>query len=219
MSSHRSDRQPRRGGRNGRTRAALSLLALAVVATGASVEGTFAAWTDSATVQTGPFSSGTLDITLGGQLAGPGTTNNPGTWNNTTSTLLNMSPGESHAVSFPVRNNGSTPLKYTVTGTGSGALAVANGMQFAVYFGATASNSGTESGANRVGSCGGATPTDATGTTLTGTAATFATDRALTPAQSENVCIVARLSSAAPNTLQGQTMTAAFLFHGRQVTA
>ena len=62
-----------------------------------------------------------------------------------------MSPGESFATSFPVRNNGTTGLKYNVTGTGTGGLAVAGGMQYAVYFGSTATNTGTEAAGNRVG--------------------------------------------------------------------
>lgn len=217
MSSHRS--AAHRPVLRGRGRALLSLAVVALLATGMSVKGTFAAWTDAATLQTGSFASGTLDITLNGNLVGPGTTNNPGTWTNNSFALTNMSPGESTAVSFPVRNNGSTGLKYTLTGTGTGGLAAANGMQLAVYFGSTAANSGTEAAGNRAGSCGGTTPTDANGTALTGTASTFATDRVLASGVSETVCLVARLTSTAGNALQGQTMTASLLFNARQLTA
>ena len=208
----------RRRGR-GRGRAVLSLAVLAFLATGMSVKGTFAAWTDAATMQTGSFASGTLDITLNGNLVGPGNANNPGTWNNTTFALANLVPGESLAVSFPVRNNGTSGLKYTVTGTGTGGLAVANGMQFAVYYGVGSANTGSEAAGNRSGACGGTTPTDANGTTLTGTASTFATDRVLAAGVQETVCIVARLNGGAPNGLQGQTMTASLLFNARQLTA
>jgi Camelysin metallo-endopeptidase len=219
MSTQRTDEPVAPARRRGRGRALLSLAAVAFLATGMSVKGTFAAWTDAATMQTGSFATGTLDITLNGNLVGPGTTNNPGTWTNSTLALANMSPGESIAQSFPVQNAGSTGLKYTLTGTGTGGLAVANGMQFAVYFGVTAANSGTAANSNRTGSCGGTTPTDANGTTLTGTASTFATDRILASGASETVCIVARLNGAAPNSLQGSTMTASLLFNARQLTA
>ena len=218
MSTHRSDRAPS-ARRRGRGRALLSLAVVAFLATGMSVKGTFAAWTDSATMQTGSFASGTLDVTLNGNLVGPGTANNPGTWTNGSFALANLSPGESIATSFPVRNNGTTGLKYTLTGTGTGGLAVANGMQFAVYYGVNAANAGTEAAGTRLGSCGGTTPTDANGTTLTSTASTFATDRVLAAGAQETVCIVARLSGAAPNALQGQTMTASLLFNARQLTA
>jgi predicted ribosomally synthesized peptide with SipW-like signal peptide len=184
-----------------------------------SVRGTFAAWTDNATMNTGSFTSGTLDITLNGNLVGPGTANNPGTWTHTSFTLANVAPGESVAVSFPVRNNGTLGLKYTVTGTGTGGLAVVGGMQFATYFGVSAANSGTEAAGNRTGSCGGTTPTDANGVLLTSSPATFATDRVLAAGVADTVCIVARLNSGAPNTLQGQTMSASLQFNARQLTA
>lgn len=194
------------------TVAALLLLA-------GGVRGTYAAWTDNATVGSGAFTTGTLDITLNGNLVGPGTANNPGTWTNTSLALANMAPGESVAVGFPVRNNGSIGLKYTVTGTGSGGLAVANGMQFATYFGVSPANSGTEAAGTRTGSCGGVTPTDSLGTTLTAAPSTFATDRVLAAGAQETVCIVARLNSTAGNALQGQSMTASLLFAARQLTA
>jgi predicted ribosomally synthesized peptide with SipW-like signal peptide len=216
MSRHRDTDRPR-GSR--RLTAWAGVVALPLLTLGAGVGGTFAAWTDGATLGTGSLTSGTLDITLNGNLAGPGTTNNPGTWTHPGLALANIAPGESVAVSFPVRNNGSIALKYTVTGTGSGGLAVANGMQLATYFGVPAANTGSEAAGNRTGSCGGTTPTDANGTTLTSTPATFATDRVLAAGASETVCVVARLSSAAGNALQGQTMTASLLFNARQVTA
>ena len=217
MTTRQPDPKPRRA--RGRVRAILSLAVVAFLGAGMSVSGTFASWTDSATMQTGSFTTGTLDITLNGNLVGPGTANNPGTWTNSSFALANLSPGESTATSFPVRNNGSTGLKYTVTGTGTGGLAVAGGMQFAVYYGVTAANSGTEAAGNRAGSCGGTTPTDANGTTLTGSASTFATDRVLASGAQETVCIVARLNSTAGNALQGQSMTASLLFNARQLTA
>lgn len=221
MSTHRSDVRPaltpRRG--RGRGRAVLSLAVVAFLATGMSVQGTFASWTDSATMQTGSFTSGTLDITLNGQLVGPGTANNPGSWTNATFTLANVVPGESIAQSFPVKNNGTTGLKYNVTGTGTGGLAVASGMQYAVYFGVTATNSGTEAAGNRVGACGASTPTDVNGVTLTNTAASLAADRNLAAGVTETVCVVARLNSAAGNALQGQSTVAGIVFNARQLTA
>lgn len=218
MSTHRTDTRSTTR-RRGRGRAVLSLAVVAFLATGMSVKGTFASWTDSATMSTGSFASGTLDITLNGQLVGPGTTNNPGTWTNNTFALTNVVPGESVATSFPVKNNGLSGLKYNVTGTATGGLAVSGGMQYAVYFGVTATNTGTEAAGNRAGACGGTTPTDANGTTLTGTSGSLAADRTLAAGVTETVCIVARLNSTAGNGLQGLTTTASLVFNARQLTA
>lgn len=189
----------------------MSLGAVAVLATGLSVKGTFAFWTDSATMQTGSFSSGTLDITLGGQLVGNG-----GTWNNTAFAVATMMPGESQAVSFAVANNGTVGLTYTVSGTAAGALAPS--MQFSVYPG-TASNTGTAAAGNRTGTCTGtALATNqvlsAVSTTLVGTARALAA-----PAGTENICVIARFNSAAGNNTQGQTMTASLVFDAKQVGA
>lgn len=217
MSSHRESRRPLRACRravgSARSRALLALAGVAAVALGVGLQGTFAFWNDKATVTTGGFSAGTLDITLNGNLAG--LVNNGGTWTNTSYGLTNLSPGETYAFGFPVANAGSTGLTYTVTGTGAGELAVTNGMQFTVYFGSTAANSGAVG--SRVGACGTTTPTG--GTVLTSTSATLATVRSLAAGASENVCIVARLDSAAPNTLQGKSMTASITFDSKQVGA
>lgn len=221
MSSHRSA-TPRRK-RSGRTRALLSLAAVAVLATGMSVKGTFAFWTDAATVNAGSFTSGTLDITVNGQLAGQ--SNNGGTTTVAALNLANMAPGESMAASFPVANNGTIPLLYTLTGTGSGTLAVTNGLQYSVTFGASnttggaafADNTGNAAAGTRAGTCGGTAATDGNTTLLTSTASTFATNRPLAVGATEYVCIVARLNSNAPNALQGQSGTASFLFASKQV--
>ncbi len=201
--------------RSGRTRALISLAAVAVMATGLSVKGTFAFWTDSASVQTGSFTSGTLDVTLSGNLAGAA--NNGGTWNNTSFALAEMVPGESIAVSFPVRNNGSVPLSYTVAGTGAGGLAVTNGLQYSVAFGVNAANSGSQAGGNRAGACGGTASSDANTTLLTSTSTSLATTRTLAVGTQETVCIVARFNSNAGNGLQGLSGSASLLFDAKQI--
>lgn len=223
MSNHRSDAprrratRPARTRRSGRTRALLSLGAVAVLATGMSVKGTFAFWTDSATATTGTFTSGTLDITVDGKLAG--SAGNGGSTVVANLSLSAMAPGESVAATFPVANNGTIPLTYTLTGTGAGGLAVTNGLQYSVTFGAAATNTGTAAGGNRDGRCGGTASTDTNTTVLTSTAATLASNRALATGASDTVCVVARLSSAAPNSLQGLSGTAALVFDAKQVGA
>lgn len=215
MSTHRAATPRRR--RTGRTRAILSLGAVAVLATGMSVKGTFAFWTDAASANAGGFTSGTLDITVNGQLAGQ--PNNGGTTTIASLTLGNMTPGESVAAAFPVKNEGTIPLVYTLTGTGSGGLAVANGLQYSVTFGATPSNTGTAAGGNRAGSCGATASTDANTQLLTATPTTFATNRPLAVGATDTVCVVARLNTNAPNNLQGLSGNASFLFDSKQVGA
>ncbi len=211
-----TDQTPRRR-RSGRTRALIALAAVVVLATGLSVRGTFAFWTDSATVQGGTFSSGTLDITLDGNLAGAA--NNGGTWTNTSFALTTMLPGESIAMSFPLRNVGTVPVTYNLVGTGSGGLAATNGLQYSVAFGVNSANSGTVAAGNRAGTCGGTASTDANTTLLTAGGHTYVSNRALAAGAQETVCVVARLNSNAPNSLQNLNGSASFLFDAKQVGA
>lgn len=205
--SHRA--APRR---SGRVRAGLAMCAVAAVGAGLGAQGTFAFWTDSGTANTGSFVSGTLDITLNGALAGNGG-----------ATALSFSanallPGESVAFSFPVRNNGSTPLSYSLAATGSGGLAVTNGLQYSVTFGQTAVNTGSADQGTRAGACGTAA-TDANTTLLTGTATNFVTaaaPRSLAVNASETACLVVRLNSSAPNALQNLSGAASFVFSAKQ---
>lgn len=212
--SSRARRRPARR-RSGRTRALVSLGAVAVLSMGLSVKGTFAFWTDSATVNTGTFTSGTLDISANGALTGQ----NGGSTVVATLSGTNLVPGESIAVTFPVKNEGTVPLTYGVTATGSGGLAVSNGMRYAISYGVTATNTGTAAATNRVGSCGGVVNTDANTVALTSTAATLTGSRSLAVAASDTVCIVARLDSSAPNSLQNLSGTASFVFDSKQVGA
>lgn len=221
MSTHRSDHRAPRRRSTGRVRALVALAAVAVLATGMSVRGTFAFWTDTATLKTGDFASGTLDITLDDRLAGPGTVNNPGTYANTSFALTAMLPGESVALSFPIKNIGTTPLTYTVAGTGTGNLAVADGMRYSVTFGASQNNTGTAANGDRTGTCNGNPPTDASTQVLGSTSTPLANGavRTLQPTGLDQVCILARLSSTAGNTLQNQSGSASITFSAKQIGA
>ena len=141
-------RRPRpmhRRRRSGRIRALLSVGLLF----GITQVGTLASWTDSATVQGGNISSGTLDLTVGdssaNQLSGPG-----GTWTYSTLTLAAMAPGESTAWPLTVGNGGSVALTYNATVVTSN-NDLQNGLQLTVVEGATVGNTGTQAANNRVG--------------------------------------------------------------------
>jgi predicted ribosomally synthesized peptide with SipW-like signal peptide len=209
----------------------LSLGAVGFLALGLGAQGTFAFWTDKATVTTGEFTSGTLDIMLDDQLvtSGPGTDAGNG-FTKTTFALANAYPGESIAYSFPVKNNGTTPLTYTLTATARGTLAVADGIRYSVVFGGTptaaaAVNTSATATAPRTGSCAGVTATDANTTPLLASATTpttfGGTNRILAVGASEQVCIVAHFSTQAGNGLQNQQVAsnAAFQFAAKQIGA
>ncbi|MBC9733572.1 TasA family protein [Nocardioides marmotae] len=208
--AHRLERPPRRR----RTAiATAALLGAVVVLMGG--QGTFAFWTDRATVSSGDFQSGSLDITVNGQLAGP--SNNGGSTTLGALALQNMLPGESVAASFPVKNVGSLPLVYDISGTGTGALAGANGLQYSVAVGVDAANTGTVAGGDRRGSCGATVATDQNTTRLTATPSALVVKRSLGIGASETICVVARLNSNAGNDLQGKPGSASLVIHATQV--
>jgi hypothetical protein len=201
---------------SGRTRALVSLAAVAVLATGLSVKGTFAFWTDSATLQTGAFSSGSLDITLNGALTGPG-----GTTSLTTPVfaLSGMVPGESIAGFFPLANAGTVGLTWTASGTATGTGAPY--YTFQLFSGASAgTNTGTAANGNRSGACTGGASLGAPQTLSATSAPLSATARALVASTgTENVCVIALLPTTADNTAQGKTVTASVVFDAKQVGA
>ena len=200
--------------RNGRARALLSLGMLI----GIAQVGTLAAWTDAATVDTGSFTTGNLDVMVGedsaGQLGGQG-----GSWEHPTLSLSGMAPGESVARLLTVGNGGSIPLSLTGTvATSNGALSGDDGLQVTVVQGATGvSNTGSIADNNRTGSCTGGSATSVTNTAV-GTTAVSLHDSAvaLAPDATKTYCVVAKLSAAAPNSMQGKSTSLTFSFGAEQ---
>ncbi|WP_205473470.1 TasA family protein [Nocardioides sp. SYSU D00038] len=220
MTKHRppARRRAERPRRSGRARALLSLGVVAALSAGLSVKGTFAFWTDSATITTGSFSSGTLDITLNNLLTGEG-----GTTSLPSFTLSAMVPGESIAASFPVGNAGSVPLVWTAGGTATG-----SGQPHFTFhlFSGTAANSGTAAAGNRSGTCSGAAlgttqvlPAPTTPPAAPVLAPLTSTGRTLAQGASENVCVVVALPAAADNNAQGKTVNGSLTFNAKQVGA
>ena len=174
-----------------------ALLAAGMVL-GLGVVGTLAAWTDESTA-TATFSAGTLDLELGTVPEGPFTD----TVALTTLDMPAMYPGVSNAGMVSVSNSGTVPLGYTLAGTATGDLGAA--LTVSVYSGGTATNNAN------TGSCSG---------TLLGTAdlplagALISSARTLPAASTESLCLLVKLPSTAPNSLQGTTSTATFTFTG-----
>ncbi len=108
MSDHARTR--RAAPRTGRLRALLGW----ALRSASARSGTFAYWTDEVAISGTTFSSGTLDLRV----------NNVDTYPTTTLSMTNMVPGVSSAEVLTVKNQGTAPLKYTLTGGLAGADAV-----------------------------------------------------------------------------------------------
>lgn len=206
-----STRSPRP--RSGRVRALLSL----GMVIGITQVGTLAAWTDAATVESGSFITGTLDLQVGqdaaDQLSGQG-----GSWQHTGLSLDNLAPGESVAQQITVGNSGSIPLAYTGSiSTTDDTLSGADGLRVSIFDSAAASNAGTSAANDRVGTCTGGTAT-AIADTPVSTVATALTEApvALASGATKTYCAVVTLSAAAPNTMQAASTTVLFSFEAAQ---
>lgn len=200
MAEHRRSRRPL-----WRSRPVRAVLSLGIVA-GALVTGTYAYWTDDVTITGTSFTAGTLDLQVNGS-------------DSTTTTTLGMSstpmvPGNTSAEVLTVRNNGTVPLTYTLTGglvgTDAGAYSSAGALKLTIVSG------GTRSGSGNVATCTGGTvihgPTALTN--LTSTAIVGTRRGPIAPAGTESLCFQFTFDAAAPTSLQGRTATATFTATG-----
>jgi predicted ribosomally synthesized peptide with SipW-like signal peptide len=181
--------------RSARVRAALSL----GVVTAIGATGTFAYWTDAATVTGTTFTAGTIDLKV----------NNADSVSGYTAlNLATMVPGNSTAGTLVIKNNGTAPLKYTATSSSTPAV-LSGAMTIKVTGDAAATGSGSSAtcaGAALPGSAG--TIGGATGSSLLGTG------RLLAPGGSETICIQVTLPANAPSSLQGTSSDVSFTFTG-----
>jgi len=201
--------------RSGRIRALLSLGLLL----GITQVGTLASWTDSATVQGGPISSGTLDLRVGTtsatELIGQG-----GSWTHPALTLLAMAPGESVAAPLTVGNGGSVALTYnaTVVTSNNDLYNLATpGLQLTVVEGATVGNTGIQANNNRIGTCTGGTGTSLTNKDVNMTASALHPGAvSLASSATRSYCVLAKLMPTSPNSMQTKTTTLTFSFSAQQ---
>ncbi len=218
MTTHRAARRPLGGVAALRDRRVRALLAVGCLL-GVGGVTTLASWSDSATVPTGSFASGSLDLLVDGNLAGPGGTRVRGDL-----ALADMVPGESVSVTLVVQSaTGTLPLGYYVTATSTGELAPQ--LLWTVVPGATHNTqTGTQANGNRTGTCSAGTPavTDqvlgASATPVIGTSGA-AGRRGLAAGGSENVCLRVQLNPAAGNAFQAKTATATFTVNASQMGA
>lgn len=191
MSRHAA---PRRGLRAARVRAVLGLAVVLALAT----PGTYAHWTDEATVSGTTITSGTIDLRVNGQDAVTGYTSLD---------MAPMVPGNSTAAVLTLRNNGTAPVTYTAATSATNADGKSLGAALVVKVtGDTAA-------------AGAAPATSCAGTALPGTATSLAgplltTGRLLAPGATEKVCVQISLPPGAASALQGATTTVGITFTG-----
>ena len=180
-----------------------ALLGLGVLL-GVGATGTFAFWTDDVVISGTTFTAGTLDLQVNSSDA-PSTT---------TLGMSSMVPGNTSAEVLTVKNNGTAPLKYTLTGGLTGTDAAAYNTAAALKL--TVVAAGTKSGSGNSSTCTGGTviygPTALTNVTST---AIIGTRRGpLAAAGTEALCFQVTFDAAASTTLQGKTATATFTATG-----
>lgn len=192
-------------------RAALCLLGLAIAP---AAVGTWAYWTDTATVSTGTISSGDLDLMVGeadgDQLGGQG-----GSWTHENLGVSDLLPGESNARRLTLTNAGTSPL--LLTGTFSSSNNDLPGLRVSIVPGAAPANQ-TSTGL-RIASCtDGDTPWVASAP-VTGTPTPFPDEAVeLAPGASVSTCAVVALDSSAANDQQGKSTVLTFAFDAVQPT-
>jgi len=187
----RRHRAPGRGGRPGRRAwdVARGLLSLGILV-GLAPTGTLASWRATTVLSPAGFVTGALDLRLqdAATTVGPG-----GSFADADLAPTGLLPGESLAVTVPVRNDGTMPFTWSATATATGALAAA--LQFSTYVGGTATNS-TSVLDVRTGACTGTAST--TSRTLSSAATSvIATQPALAAGGTVSVCVLVKLPATA----------------------
>lgn len=173
----------RRTSGSGRIRGILSL----GIVLGVGAVSTMAAWSDSATVQGGAFTTGTLDLKVGT----PAVDNNPPQFT-TDFAMSNMRPGSITDAVLKIKNDGSVPFGFTGTASATNAGAGVDQLGSALTLKAYSKSS--------AGSCTG--EPISTGTT----AADFALpSQQLAATATQDLCFRATLPSSAVAALQGKS--------------
>lgn len=185
------------------------LLCLGLLGIPAGV-GTTAYWTDTATIQSGSISSGTLDLTVG--TTAENSTNLPGqggTYQYSELTVANLVPGESIARPFAVRNSGTVSFSYNagISTANNNLVASGSGLRVQIYADSTPTETGSEALGNRSGTCSGTAISDQAVSTSTGTIDIHAIDQVLAPGVTRIYCARILLVSTSPNSLQNQSTT------------
>jgi predicted ribosomally synthesized peptide with SipW-like signal peptide len=200
MSSHRIARRTAREGllSSVRLRALLSL----GVALGIGAVGTFAFWTDDVVISGSAFTAGTLDLQV----------NDSNAYATTSLSMSAMVPGNSSAQLLTIKNNGTAPLKYTMTGGLTGTDAALYNSTATLTL--TIRAGGSVSGSGSAATCTGTSIYSAALTNTTSTAIIATRRGPLAAAGTEALCFQVTFDAGASTTLQGKTATATFTATG-----
>lgn len=197
MSTHRAARQRRGPLASLRLRIAFGIVVvLSLVSTG-----TYAYWTDSATVSGTTITSGTIDlkvndldiISLYSQL-----------------NLSSMVPGNSVAAVLTVRNSGTAGLTYVASSSATDGAVKGLGASLTVKVTGDSSVTGSSPSATCAG-----TALPGSGTGLGGSL--LGTGRALAPGASEPICVQVTLPANAASSLQGASTDLSLTFTASQL--
>jgi predicted ribosomally synthesized peptide with SipW-like signal peptide len=181
-----------------------AVLALAALVT-LGVTGTYAYWSDSATVTTGSYTAGTMDLQFDTSGAvGLGTSYNP------TTSWSSFVPGQNVAFALTVKDVGNAAFHYSATIKQGATWTYADNALTFQFF-----TSGTSGTLGQTGSsCTGTALTSAVSPTTTAQA--FVPSRPLTAGGSEVLCLKVSLASTASNNDQGKSATVVFDFSAAQ---
>jgi predicted ribosomally synthesized peptide with SipW-like signal peptide len=176
-----------------------AILSLGLVL-GFGLAGTFAYWTDQATVSGITFTAGVLDLEI-----------NDDSDDNVSYTSLNISnmvPGNSVAGTIKVENSGNVPFTYTATSSASNGDGknLAGALQLKV-------TTGSVSGSSPSATCSGST---ITGPVALSSGSLVGSARSLAASANENLCIQVSMPSDASSSLQGGTTNVTLTFTATQ---
>ncbi|MGL4173796.1 MAG: TasA family protein [Actinomycetota bacterium] len=201
MSTDLINEEPRRE----RRRLLVGLLALGVTGAGLTSAVTGAIFTDTATIASNTFTTGTVDID-----AAPATS---------AISLANMAPGDVVTAPITVTNAGTLAHRYAVTSTSDAPDAnfLAAQLQMSIKSGVTtcsnAGFSGSGAAVYTAGVLGSTTGTNVIGNPTQGSQAG---DRTLAAGASEVLCVQVTLPLSTGNAYQNKTTTAVFTFNAEQ---
>lgn len=188
------------------SRALRGILSLGMVV-GLGATGTYAYWTDQATITGTTITAGTIDLKAS---TDGGTTyvDNPSDF--TTMNVQSMVPGDTTAGVITIKNTGTAPLKYWIDASGSNADT--KGLAAALVAKVTLDTA--TSGNQPAVTCAGAAVGGSGTTFSTSLMGTSTTGRLLAAGATEKICIQAGLPSSANTSLQGATTDLTFTVTG-----
>lgn len=178
----------------GRIRAVLAIGGIL----GLGTVSTLAAWTDDATA-TATFSSGSIDLQLGGDQG------KPDAYQFTSLSVTGMKPGDSTAATLPVQNKGSLPFTYKLTATATPVNTLSGALTVTVTTGSVTGSGNSEK-------CGG---TNLMGPASISGSPSMSRTSAVAAGEADTLCIEVDLPTGTGNDAQGQSTSVNLAFEAQ----